>query len=68
MSGTDRRGFDWKETAEALHLTRVAARSSFWREVKRSRPRRGEAKPSAIDMRDERDSDALKLRKPKAAR
>jgi|CZKY01.1.fsa_nt_gi hypothetical protein len=32
MFGTHRRGFDWKEIAEVLHITRAVARATFWRE------------------------------------
>ena len=35
MLGLRRRGFDWKEIAEALHITETAARTAFWREIKR---------------------------------
>ena len=31
------RGFDWKEVAGALHMTDTAARTAFWREVRRAR-------------------------------
>jgi hypothetical protein len=32
-----RRGFDWKEIADVLQMTDVAARAAFWREVKRAK-------------------------------
>ena len=32
-----RSGFDWKEIADVLHMTDIAARAAFWREVKRAR-------------------------------
>jgi hypothetical protein len=32
-----RSGFDWKEIADVLHMTDVAARAAFWREVKRAK-------------------------------
>jgi DNA-directed RNA polymerase specialized sigma24 family protein len=31
------RGFDWKEIAGVLHMTDTAARTAFWREVRRAR-------------------------------
>ncbi len=37
MFGAHRRGFDWKEIAEVLHVTQTAARAAFWSEVKRAR-------------------------------
>ena len=37
MFGRDRRGFDWKEIAEVLHLTKTPARAAFWSEIKRAR-------------------------------
>jgi len=30
-------GFDWKEVAGVLHMTDTAARTAFWREVRRAR-------------------------------
>jgi hypothetical protein len=32
-----RSGFDWKEIADVLQMTDIAARAAFWREVKRAR-------------------------------
>jgi hypothetical protein len=32
-----RSGFDWKEIADVLQMTDVAARAAFWREVKRAK-------------------------------
>jgi len=68
MFGTHRRGFDWKEIAEVLHITRVVSRATFWREIKRSRSKSVEAQPSAIVSQGESDSDTLKLGKPRASR
>ncbi len=48
MFGTHRRGFDWKEIAEVLHMTRTVARATFWREIRHSRSKKDEARPSAI--------------------
>jgi hypothetical protein len=39
MLGLRRSGFDWKEIAEILQMTDVAARAAFWREVKRAKLR-----------------------------
>jgi DNA-directed RNA polymerase specialized sigma24 family protein len=36
MLGLRRRGFDWKEIAEALHMSETAARTAFWREIRRA--------------------------------
>jgi len=68
MFGTHRRGFDWKEIAEVLHITRAVSRATFWREIKRSRSKGVEAQPPAIVSQGESDSDTLKLGKPRAAR
>jgi len=35
MDSADRRGFDWKEIAEVLHLTRAMDRSIFWSKIKK---------------------------------
>jgi hypothetical protein len=32
-----RSGFDWKEIADVLQMTDIAARAAFWREVKRAK-------------------------------
>jgi len=68
MSGGCRRGFDWKEVAEVLHMTRAAARATFWREIKRPRSKSVKAQPPAIVTRGDRDLYALKPGKPKASR
>jgi hypothetical protein len=68
MFGAHRRGFDWKEIAKVLHVTRAVARATFWREIKRSRSKSVAAQAPATDIQDDRDSDALKLRKPRASR
>ena len=39
MLGLRRSGFDWKEIAEILQMSDVAARAAFWREVKRAKLR-----------------------------
>jgi DNA-directed RNA polymerase specialized sigma24 family protein len=36
MLGLRRRGFDWKEIADALHMSETAARTAFWREIRRA--------------------------------
>ena len=37
MLGLRSRGFDWKEIAGVLQMTDTAARTAFWREVRRAR-------------------------------
>ena len=68
MLGAHSRGFDWKEIAEVLHITRAAARATFWREIKRSRSKTIEVQPPAPGRQNENDSDTLKPAKPRAAR
>jgi DNA-directed RNA polymerase specialized sigma24 family protein len=36
MLGLRRRGFEWKEIADALHMSETAARTAFWREIRRA--------------------------------
>lgn len=36
MLGLRSRGFDWKEIADALHMSETAARTAFWREIRRA--------------------------------
>ena len=36
MLGLRSSGFEWKEIAEVLHMSATAARTAFWREIKRS--------------------------------
>jgi hypothetical protein len=67
MSDPRRRGFAWKEVAEVLHMTRAVAQASFWREIKRSRSKKRESTPPAIDIQGKSDSDTLKHRKPRAS-
>ncbi|MGD1082272.1 MAG: hypothetical protein ABR881_28475 [Candidatus Sulfotelmatobacter sp.] len=68
MFGAFRRGFDWKEIAKVLHVTRVVARATFWREIKRSRLKSVEAQPPATVIQDESDSNAAKRGKQRASR
>jgi hypothetical protein len=68
MFDAHRRGFDWKEIAKVLHVTRAVGRATFWREIKRSRSKGGASQPLASDIQGDTDSDALKLRKPRASR
>ena len=56
MSGADRRGFDWKEIAEVLHISGVSARVTFWREVQRLRAKTVDNQPRAIIRQQESDS------------
>jgi hypothetical protein len=46
MSGTDRKGFDWKEIAEVLRITRVVDGLAFWREIKKSGSKRKAPSPA----------------------
>jgi hypothetical protein len=68
MFGAHRRGFAWKEVADVLHMTRAVARATFWREIKRSRPKKDGSPPPAIVFQGETDSDTLKRGKPRASR
>jgi len=68
MFGAHHRGFDWKEIAKVLQMTRAVARATFWREIKRSRSKSVEAQPPATVIRDESDSDTLTLGKPRPSR
>lgn len=40
MLGLRSSGFDWKEIAGALHMSPTAARTAFWREIKRAAAKR----------------------------
>lgn len=68
MFGAHRRGFDWKEIAEVLHMTRAVARAPFWREIKRPRSKKVEARPPATVGQEGRDPDTLKVAKPEVSR
>lgn len=49
MLGLRSSGFDWKEIAEALHMSPTAARTAFWREIKRVAGKKARAaKPRKI--------------------
>ena len=68
MFGAHRRGFDWKEIADVLHMTRAVTRAPFWREIKRPRSKKVEARPPATVSQEERGPDTLKVGKPGASR
>ena len=51
MFGAHHRGFDWKEIAEVLHITRAMARATFWQEIKRSRSKSVEARLLRLSSR-----------------
>ncbi len=68
MFGTHRRGFDWKEVAEVLGITRTVARVSFWSEIRRSRSKKEEAQPSAMAIQEGRGPDTQKVAKPGESR
>jgi hypothetical protein len=60
-----RSGFDWKEIADVLQMTDVAARAAFWREVKRAKlkaARRG--RHNNVKTSDRRGCDARKRTTP----
>ena len=48
MYGADGRGFDWKEIAEVLHITRVMDRSTFWRQIKKLDQKRKTPAPAIV--------------------
>jgi len=68
MLGARNRGFDWREIAKVLRITRGAAGATFWREIKRPRSKGIDVQPSAIGGQNETDLDALKSGKPRASR
>lgn len=68
MFSAHRRGFAWKEVADELHIARAMARATFWREIKRSRSKKGESPPPATVIQGETDSDTPKRGKPRASR
>jgi len=68
MSGGRRRGFDWEEVAEVLHMSRAVAQATFRREIKRPRSKGGKVQSPAIVTPGERDSDSTKLGRPRASR
>lgn len=61
MFGARRRGFDWKEVAKALHVTRALANTTFWREIKRLNSKKAESQPPASLSDKERDPDTKKI-------
>jgi DNA-directed RNA polymerase specialized sigma24 family protein len=40
------RGFEWKEIADALHMSETAARTAFWREIRRATSKDSSRKPT----------------------
>ena len=64
MYGADRRGFDWKEIAKVLHITRAVARAAFWREIKRSRSKKVEAQSRVIVIQEEHGPEIQKSVSP----
>jgi len=67
MYGADRRGFEWKEVAKVLRMTRAAARLTLWREIRRSRTKSIEAQAPAIISRDETDLNTPRRGKARAS-
>jgi hypothetical protein len=68
MLGTRSRGFDWREVAKVLRITRDAASTTFWREIKRRRSKGIEIQPPATVGQNETEPDILKPGKPRASR
>lgn len=68
MFGTHRKGFTWKEVAEVLHITETAARVGFWSAIRRPRPKKEEAQPSAMAVQEERGPATQKLDTPGESR
>lgn len=64
------KGFDWKEIAEALQMTDTAARTAFWREVKRARSKNlGRSPREGVNDRDGTDvANALSIKVLAASR
>ena len=61
MFNARRRGFGWKEVAKALHVTRVLANTTFWREIKGLNSKKVESQPPASLGHKERDPDRKKI-------
>lgn len=68
MLGAHRRGFDWKEIAEVLHMTRAVTRSTFWLEIKRTKSKKVEAQCDGTASQRERDPDTPKIERPGTSR
>jgi hypothetical protein len=64
MFGARHTGFDWKEVAEVLLSPRVADPGAFWREIRRSMPKREEVQSPAIAIPSEHSPDTEKVGKP----
>ena len=68
MLGAHRRGFDWKEVAKVLHMSRATVRATFSQEIKRARSKDAQAPQSARVIQEQSDSGAQKIRKPRVSR
>jgi len=68
MLGARSRGFDWREVAKALRITRGVAGATFWREIKRPRSKGIDVQPPATGSQNETNLDTLKPGKPRASR
>ena len=68
MLGARSRGFDWREIAKVLRITRDAASATFWREIKRPRSKGIDVQPPATGGQNETNLDTLKPGKPRASR
>ena len=68
MLGARSRGFDWREIAKVLRISRDAAGAIFWQEIKRPRSKGIDVQPPAAGGQNETDLDTLKSGKPRASR
>ena len=68
MLGARSRGFDWREIAKGLRITRDAASATFWREIKRPRSKGIEVQSPATEGQNETEPDTMKPGRPRAAR
>ena len=68
MLGARSRGFDWREVAKVLRITRDAASATFWREIKRPRSKGIEIQPPATGGQNETEPVTLKPGRPRAVR
>jgi hypothetical protein len=68
MLGARSRGFDWREIAKVLRITRDAASATFWREIKRPRSKGIEIQSPATGGQNETEPDTLKPGRPRAVR
>ena len=68
MFGARRRGFDWKEVAKVLQMTRATVQATFLQKIKRARSKDAQAPQLARVIQQQNDSGAQKIRKPRVPR